>query len=60
MECIECGGSGYTWYGSRSIYATCEICGGTGYLTSDGYKDLDAPSTPLWPVHDQDALDRKR
>lgn len=59
MICIECNGSGHTWYGNHSAYATCEICGGGGYLDDRGYKRSDAPETPLWPIHDQKALNRK-
>ena len=59
MICIECNGDGYTWYGNRTTYAVCEICGGTGHLDDNGSKFHDAPATPLWPRHDQDALERK-
>lgn len=49
MLCVECDGCGQAWYGNRSLRAICEICGGTGYLDDNGYKEMDAPSTPLWP-----------
>lgn len=57
ITCIECDGRGNTWYGSRSVYTTCEICGGTGYLNDRGGKTPDARATPLWPEHDQCKLD---
>lgn len=58
MNCIECDGVGYCWYGNRTTYAICEICGGTGHLDNDARKLPHAPETPLWPVHDPDALRR--
>lgn len=60
MICVECDGRGNTWYGNRSTYATCEICGGTGHLDDQGRKTPEAPSTPLWPEHDQSKLDNDR
>ena len=60
MLCVECGGEGHTWYGNRTTYAVCEICGGSGFLNDDGSQTHDAGYTPLWPQHDQAALDRKR
>lgn len=60
MLCIECEGRGNCWYGSRTKYGTCEICGGTGHLNDDGSKGRGGRATPLWPEHDQDALERDR
>ena len=60
MICIECDGRGSCWYGNRSTYATCEICGGMGILQDNGCKHPDAPSTPLWPQHDQSKLESDR
>ena len=60
MLCPECSGEGYTWYGNHTTYAVCEICGGFGYINHDGTQTNMARPTPLWPVHDQNALDRKR
>ena len=60
MNCIECNGSGYAWYGNRTTYAVCEICGGVGTLNDQGLKHVWAPETPLWPQHDQAALERDR
>lgn len=59
MLCVECNGERYTWYGNRSTYAVCEICGGTGYLDDRGGKTEDAGYTPLWPVHDEAARRRR-
>lgn len=59
MICIECNGSGHTWYGNRSTYAVCEICGGGGALDDRGHKFSSAPATPLWPAHNQSALDKE-
>lgn len=60
MICIECDGRGNCWYGNRSVYTTCEICGGSGHLDDNGFKRPDAGYTPLWPEHSPPRLDRDK
>lgn len=58
MNCPECNGTGATWYGNRQVYATCEICGGCGYLGDDGNQTSYAAYTPLWPEHNDSLYER--
>lgn len=61
-DITQAGADGATFYGNRSIYATCEICDSTGYLNDDGSQPSETGHTPLWSQHSPGKLecDRKK